>query len=52
MANIDCPQHLADLAKNYPELYIHVYLNNSDTVLQHIKNKHYRFRYNRKRGSK
>ena len=31
-------QHLTDLAKKYPELYIHVYLNNSDTVLQHIKN--------------
>ena len=31
-------QHLTDLAKKYPELYIHVYLNNSDTVLQYIKN--------------
>ncbi|HAY0776658.1 LysR substrate-binding domain-containing protein [Staphylococcus aureus] len=31
-------QHLTDLAKKYPELYIHVYLNNSDTVLQNIKN--------------
>lgn len=31
-------QRLTDLAKKYPELYIHVQLNNSDTVLQHIKN--------------
>ncbi|RIN27395.1 LysR family transcriptional regulator [Staphylococcus succinus] len=31
-------QHLTDLAERYPELYIHVHLDNSESMIQNIKN--------------